>query len=113
MLTQNYAKHWSECTSLPKKAVKLLDEEFTVTSSKVISRTDNKDRSTTKLLIELQDGQRIETVIMRYGDVALSAFPVEEKEKMFKDGEYRFKSSKRATVCVSSQVGCAMGCTFW
>ncbi|KAH6570820.1 hypothetical protein BASA60_007543 [Batrachochytrium salamandrivorans] len=80
----------------------------------VISRTDNSDGSTTKLLIELQDGQRIETVIMRYGDVSLSSFPDEEKEKQVLDveGNIKFRSKKRATVCVSSQVGCAMGCTF-
>ena len=98
--------------TLPKRMILMLESEFTITTSTVISRTDNSDGSTTKLLIELQNGQRIESVIMRYGDVALSSFPVEEKEKMFHNGEYKFKSSKRATLCVSSQVGCAMGCTF-
>lgn len=63
-------------------------------------------------MIELQDGQRIETVIMRYGDVALDNYPVLQKEKLTTDGTFQFKSNKRATVCVSSQVGCAMGCTF-
>lgn len=33
------------------------------------------DRSTTKLLIELFDGQKIESVIMRYGSVELDSFP--------------------------------------
>ena len=42
--------------------------------------------STVKLLLESADGRRVETVLMRYRD--------------------------RVTVCVSSQVGCAMGCTF-
>ena len=39
-----------------------------------------------KWLLETSDGKRIETVLMRYRD--------------------------RTTVCVSSQAGCAMGCTF-
>jgi len=42
--------------------------------------------STVKWLLESADGKRIETVLMRY--------------------------RHRATVCVSSQAGCAMGCTF-
>lgn len=110
-LIQNGTTDYAEIPYLPKKALALL-KDFAITTSKVLERTDNKDGSTTKLLIELQDGQRIEAVIMRYGDVALSSFPVEEKEKMFANGEYKFKSNRRATLCVSSQVGCAMGCTF-
>ena len=42
--------------------------------------------STVKWLLETSDAKGIETVLMRYRD--------------------------RATVCVSSQAGCAMGCTF-
>ncbi|MCB0235685.1 MAG: 23S rRNA (adenine(2503)-C2)-methyltransferase, partial [Anaerolineae bacterium] len=41
---------------------------------------------TTKTLFRLHDGQLIETVLMRY--------------------------HRRNTVCISSQAGCAMGCTF-
>jgi adenine C2-methylase RlmN of 23S rRNA A2503 and tRNA A37 len=78
-IIQNGCTDWNEIKTLPKKALALLQRDYTITTSKLISRTDNKDGSTTKLLIELQDGQRIETVIMRYGDVALSSFPVEEK----------------------------------
>jgi sorting nexin-8 len=102
----------STINTLPKKALALIESEFTISTSKVISRTDAKDFSTTKLLIELQDGSRIESVIMRYGDVTLDSFPADEKERKTKDGEFQFKSKKRATLCVSSQVGCAMGCTF-
>lgn len=52
-----------------------------------------------------QDGQRIETVIMRYGDVELRNFPEHERERLRKDdGTMEFASNKRATVCVSSQV---------
>ncbi|KAJ3046203.1 sorting nexin [Rhizophlyctis rosea] len=99
---------------LPKAAREILEKEFTVSTSKVLSRTDASDGSTTKLLVELQDGQRIESVIMRYGDVVLETYPEEEKRKLVADdeGKVSFRSNKRATLCVSSQVGCAMGCTF-
>jgi adenine C2-methylase RlmN of 23S rRNA A2503 and tRNA A37 len=89
---------------IPKKAIELINSEYTLTTSKVISRSDAKDGSTTKLLIELQDGQRIESCIMRYGAVELSSFPIKTEGK--------FSCNRRATLCVSSQVGCAMGCTF-
>ncbi|KAJ3344520.1 sorting nexin [Kappamyces sp. JEL0680] len=103
---------FSTIDNIPKKAIEILNRDFVPLTSRVVTRTDAKDKSTSKLLIELQDGQRVETVIMRYGDVALDSYPVAQKEKLSKDGEFQFKSNKRATVCVSSQVGCAMGCTF-
>ena len=90
---------------LPEKMKNFLLKKFSETTSKVVKRTDARDGSTTKLLIELQDGRRIESCIMRYGMVQLEKYPKEE----LKDG---FKSNKRATLCVSSQVGCSMGCTF-
>ncbi|KAJ3187486.1 sorting nexin [Gaertneriomyces sp. JEL0708] len=115
------APSYHDIPDFSKVAKKVLDDEFVLTTSKVVSRTDAKDGSTTKLLIELQDGQRIESVIMRYGEVELSTFPEEElkkkkKVKVTEDGTeeeiIEFASNKRATLCVSSQVGCAMGCTF-
>jgi 23S rRNA (adenine2503-C2)-methyltransferase len=47
---------------------------------------DSSDNLTRKFLLCLEDGQSIETVLMRYPG--------------------------RATVCISTQVGCAMGCVF-
>ena len=55
-------------------------------TTKVVERLDSARGDSTKLLIELQDGHRIETVIMRH--------------------------LKHTTVCVSSQIGCKMGCRF-
>jgi 23S rRNA (adenine2503-C2)-methyltransferase len=50
------------------------------------AETVSRDGHTTKTLFRLHDGQLIETVLMRY--------------------------DRRNTVCISSQAGCAMGCTF-
>jgi 23S rRNA (adenine2503-C2)-methyltransferase len=50
------------------------------------TETDSNDGFTRKYLLTLQDNERIETVLMRY--------------------------TGRVTACVSSQVGCAMGCVF-
>jgi sorting nexin-8 len=124
-----------QINDFPKRAKELFSTgQFTICTSKVISRTDSSDGSTTKLLIELQDGRQIESVIMRYGDVELRSFPEQERIKSLgatqtlpslsptsvnedaqslnSHGSRPFRSTRRATVCVSSQVGCAMGCKF-
>lgn len=79
--------------NLPKPLLKFLSDPshdfVTVTSSVKDART-SADGTTTKLAVELQDGHVVESVIMRHVSPAGS----------------------RATLCVSSQVGCAMGCTF-
>eukprot|EP00050_Salpingoeca_kvevrii_P007918 m.299503 g.299503 ORF g.299503 m.299503 type:complete len:487 (-) comp14149_c0_seq1:184-1644(-) len=98
--------------NLPHALYDLVEEEFTLTTSKVKSRSDSADGSTTKLCIELFDGQLIETVVMRYGRVQLANFPKDELKVSDETGEIEFKSKGRATVCISSQVGCLMGCTF-
>lgn len=57
-----------------------------ITKAKIISKLVSKIDGTVKYLFELADGEKIETVFMRY-----------------KYGN---------TVCVSTQAGCRMGCTF-
>ncbi|KAJ1566857.1 sorting nexin, partial [Cladochytrium tenue] len=93
---------WDDVPDLPKAVRAMLagGQEFVLTTSRVLQQQNAKDGSTTKLMIELQDGQRIETVIMRYGEVELASFPEEEKQKRAKelDGSNRpFRSNKRAT----------------
>ena len=64
----------------------MLDRDFVRLTSKIVERRESKD-GTVKMLIRLQDGMEVETVVI----------PM---------------SPGYSTVCVSSQVGCAMGCTF-
>ena len=68
------------------EAVVALQRDLNMCTSKVVERLDSARGDSTKLLIELQDGHRVETVVMRH--------------------------FKHATVCVSSQIGCKMGCRF-
>ena len=68
-------------SNLPKGFV----EKFEILSSRVLERRDSRD-GTVKLLLELADGERIETVLIPAG--------------------------LRATACLSAQAGCAMGCAF-
>ena len=75
----------SEMTNLPKALRATLTERL-VPALQVVVRRVSDGGDTVKYLWELHDGRRIETVLMLYPD--------------------------RVTVCVSSQVGCAMGCGF-
>lgn len=77
--------NWDEASTLPKELIEKLQSEIPLeTNSKLFHSIDGK---TVKALLTLADGLRIETVLM-----------------MHKDG--------RNSVCVSSQVGCSLGCTF-
>jgi 23S rRNA (adenine2503-C2)-methyltransferase len=74
-----------EMTNLPKGLRTTLSQRL-VPALRVVLRRVSDGGDTVKYLWELHDGTRIETVLMLYPD--------------------------RVTVCVSSQVGCAMGCGF-
>jgi 23S rRNA (adenine2503-C2)-methyltransferase len=72
-------------SDLPKALRDDLAAEFQLWTSKVVHHLQSAD-GTEKLLLELADGGRIECVLLR-------------------DGE-------RRSICISTQVGCAMGCVF-
>lgn len=69
-------------------------------TSKLIHAQKSSDNETIKLLIQLQDGLQIESVIMKYDTRRIDTID---------DSTY---GNERATLCVSSEVGCQMGCTF-
>lgn len=79
------ARDVSAMTNLPAALRERLATEATVTRSEVLRESASAD-GTTKFLLELSDGQTIESVLLPYGD--------------------------RLSVCVSTQVGCAAGCVF-
>lgn len=79
------AESFADMTDLPARLRVQLDEATTIWTTTVV-RHQVADDGTEKLLLELHDGQRIECVLLRDGI--------------------------RRTVCISSQVGCAMGCVF-
>ena len=77
---------FDEMTNLPKDLRDKLKSEFTLTVPKVARKQMSKQDGTIKYLWELSDGNCIESVLMRY--------------------------HHGNTVCISSQVGCRMGCAF-
>ena len=142
-ILRNGAHSWREIRDLPNALRMVLDRDFVLLTSRVIRADHSTDGSTTKLLVELQDGHRIESVIMRYGAVQLADFPSEMQRAVPPDTSQTrgsgmdaaplrvdpaepqrresvdshetvttYRSNRRATLCISSQVGCSMGCTF-
>lgn len=76
---------FSEMTNLKKESIEIFKNEFEITTLKIVKEQISKD-GTRKYLFELYDGNFVETVLMSH--------------------EYGL------SVCVSTQVGCNMGCAF-
>jgi adenine C2-methylase RlmN of 23S rRNA A2503 and tRNA A37 len=96
---------WTDVQDFPKAAVALLDSQFSKFTTTVLSCKQSADGDTTKLLLQLQDGMEVEAVIMSY-DTTTRYMGSSDTDSSTGWGQ------KRATLCVSSQVGCQMGCTF-
>jgi 23S rRNA (adenine2503-C2)-methyltransferase len=73
-------------TNLPKETRAQLAERYTLELPRIVEVTPPAPDGSRKYLFELRDGQRIESVYMPMGE--------------------------RTSVCLSSQAGCAVGCTF-
>ncbi|KAL2620795.1 hypothetical protein R1flu_001000 [Riccia fluitans] len=80
-----------EVPDLPKAAYPLLESHFKSTTSKLKSEHFSSDGTTIKLLIELQNGQAVESVIMRH-DASAGKYAGGPRQ-----------GGPRATLCVSSQ----------
>ncbi|MBR3677276.1 MAG: 23S rRNA (adenine(2503)-C(2))-methyltransferase RlmN [Alphaproteobacteria bacterium] len=76
---------FEKMTNLSKVLRQKLQENFTITRPKIVTRQLSSDK-TSKWLLEFADGQRVEMVYI----------PEED----------------RGAVCISTQVGCAVGCKF-
>lgn len=77
---------YDEMTNLPKSLRDTLAREYPICAPKVVRRQESARDGTIKYLWELSDGNCVETVLMRY--------------------------HHGNTVCISSEVGCPMGCKF-
>jgi 23S rRNA (adenine2503-C2)-methyltransferase len=79
------AQSIADMTDLPARLRDGLAEHFELWTTQVV-RHNQTDDGTEKLLVKLADGEQIECVLLRDGP--------------------------RRTICISTQVGCAMGCVF-
>ncbi|MCV0392759.1 MAG: 23S rRNA (adenine(2503)-C(2))-methyltransferase RlmN [Nitrosopumilus sp.] len=93
-LYYKFPKDINDIPQLPKKLREELTEAgYTIGSAKEIHRIVSDDGETTKLLLNLSNDNNVETVLMQYPSTKIGGHP-------------------RSTICVSTQIGCAMGCVF-
>ena len=79
-------RSYEEMSNLPKALRQTLEEKYPLHIPKVVRRQESQRDGTIKFLWELSDGNCVETVLMRY--------------------------HYGNTVCISTEVGCRMGCAF-
>lgn len=83
---QSGVNSFDEMTNIPKNLREKLSDISYLASVRIVKRFESQYDETVKYVYELIDGEYIESVLMKY--------------------EHGY------TVCVSTQVGCRMGCTF-
>jgi len=96
------ATSFEEMTNLPAALRARLAEAFTLAPLPVIAERAADDGGTTKVLLDLGRGDAVEAVRMDYD--------TGDESEGGATGETTIPD--RTTVCVSTQVGCAMACTF-
>ena len=92
------AKSFDEMSNLPKDIRENLKGEFQIDPLSCVRSEISKDGSI-KYLFKLHDGKTIESVLLPMKDEIL-------------DQNGKVEKHARYTICVSSQVGCKMGCSF-
>ena len=80
------ATSFDQMTNLPLSLRQMLVAETTIGAADVVNKLRSPDGRARKDLLRLRDGEVVEAVLMRY--------------------------QRRWTVCVSAQIGCAVGCRF-
>lgn len=85
-LYQHLATDFGQMTNIPSRLQEELAQQLTIPILESAARQKSNDKQTVKELFVLPDGNPIETVLMRY--------------------------DQRRTLCISTQVGCGMGCVF-
>src|SRR5713101_1602509 len=80
------ATAFDEMREVPRALREQLEASYRLTSLRPIAKSEADRGLTTKTLFELDGGHTVEAVVMRYSD--------------------------RATLCISSQAGCPVGCPF-
>lgn len=85
-LHQKHIENFDQMTNISKDFREKLKEKFKLTDIQILDVLKSKEDGTTKFLFQLDGGNIIESVLMKY--------------------------SYGNAICISSQVGCRMGCTF-
>jgi len=97
-LYHNYAQSYDDMKNIPKILKEELSQKYLVNPLTIANKEESSD-GTIKYLLELQDGKTMEAVWLKMKDTQLDC-----NGEVVQEAKY--------TICVSTQVGCKVGCTF-
>lgn len=83
---QSGVTHWDEMTNIPAVLRAKLAEGYYIVTANIKKRLESVIDDTVKYLYEMHDGELVESVLMKY--------------------------NHGYSLCISTQVGCRMGCSF-
>lgn len=97
-LYHQYAQNFDEMKNIPKNLKEEISQNYIVNPLQIINKELSSD-GTIKYLLEMQDGKTVEAVWLKM------------KEKQV-DCNGEVTQEARYSICVSTQVGCKVGCSF-
>jgi len=97
-LYHQYAETYDDMKNIPKALKEELAKKYLVNPMKIVKKELSSD-GTIKYLFELQDGKTVEAVWLKMKDTQL-----DDNGEVIQEAKY--------TICVSTQVGCKVGCSF-
>ena len=95
---KKYVNSFDDMKNLPKDLKENLKENYAIDILQIVKKEKSSDGSI-KYLFRLHDGHTVEAVLL-----------LMKKKKINEDGS--IERSEKFTVCISTQVGCKVGCTF-
>ncbi|WP_297441134.1 23S rRNA (adenine(2503)-C(2))-methyltransferase RlmN [Sulfurimonas sp.] len=93
-----YAQDFDEMKNIPKSMKEDLAQKYIVNPMKIVRKEESTD-GTIKYLFELQDGKTVEAVWLKMKDTQY-----DDNGEIIQEAKF--------TICVSTQVGCKVGCSF-
>ena len=93
-----YVHSFEDMNNLPKDLRTSLEEKYTFTPLQIV-KIENSSDGSRKYLFSLHDGYTVESVLL----------PMKKEEF---DEEGNLLHHTKYTICISSQVGCKIGCSF-
>ncbi|QOY52108.1 23S rRNA (adenine(2503)-C(2))-methyltransferase RlmN [Candidatus Sulfurimonas baltica] len=97
-LYHQYAQDFDDMKNVPKALKDELSKKFVVNPLTIVNKEESTD-GTIKYLLQMQDGKTMEAVWLKMKDTQF-----DESGEVIQEARY--------TICVSTQVGCKVGCSF-
>ncbi len=97
-LYNSFVSEYKDMKNIPNSIKDELAKKYLINPLKIAKKEESSD-GTIKYLLELQDGKTIEAVWLKMKNELR-----DESKNIYQEAKY--------TICVSTQVGCKVGCTF-